>query len=433
MPTATPTQPTGNAAKRSTVPSVPEQQASVCAVPQKPTNTHNTSHRTALAACFAPNINGNRFPNDATAWHNLAREADKRGLCGLVLERANACGVNIPNDARSALQTGTARVAAQQLHMTHELSKLLAAFNDAGVPVMLLKGAALTLCLYDEAGLRPMSDVDLLVRPADVARAATVLRQAGCRRGAELVRDDFFPRFYYETEWVTGSDRPVRLDFHARPLRPLRIAITMPDDALWLDARQVNVCGAPAWIPSPEAMFVHLAAHAAYHGCSRLIWLYDLRRFYERNGDAIDWSIVLELCQRWRLSTPVRYAIEQCQKRVGDICPDDVARSLHRHRISWRDRLVLWQAPRDGERPLRHVFINAITTPDLRHAAAYVFACFRPNDAHLGAIYRPRHPGWRICAHLIRGLRAAARAAGGLIPLRTAGKVPHRAAATGSN
>ncbi len=382
---------------------------------------HDPTAAALLANCFAPAAADAGFPQEATSWFALTRAAEHRGLCGLVLERAQELGVTIPADVRDVLHTGMARVAAQQLHQTHELSRLLKAFDEAGVPVMLLKGAALTLCLYEETGLRPMSDVDLLVRPAEVDAAMRVLRETGCRRGADLVRDDFFPRFYYETEWVTDSPRPVRLDVHVRPLRPLRIAVTMPDYALWLGAERVDVGCGPAWIPSREGMFVHLAAHAAYHGCSRLIWLYDLRRFYKRYGHAIDWSVVLDSCRRWRLSAPIRYAIEQCRTRVGEICPDKVARELDRHRISWRDRLVLWQAPRDGERPLRHVFVNAITTPNLRYATAYVLACVRPDDAHLGAFYRPRHPGWRVCAHLIRGVRAIARAVGGIIPLRPTG------------
>ena len=212
----------------------------------------------------------------------------------------------------------------------------------------------------------------------------------------------------------------MRLDVHARPLRPLRCAVTVPADALWTDARRVDVHGAPAWLPAPERMFIHLAAHAAYHGCSRLVWLCDLSRFFRRYGAAMDWSLVLDLCQRWRLSASVRFAIQKCRERVGDICPEDFARALARHRISWRDRLVLRQTPHDGARPLRHVLVNAITTPDFGYAAAYLFACLRPSDAHLGAIYRGRHAGWRICAYLLRGLRATARAAAGLVPRRMA-------------
>lgn len=365
---------------------------------------------TVLNRFFAPVSPAQAFPRRHDEWRALARAGDRRGLCGLVLERVRQFSLTIPPDVLVHLHTGTARVVGEQLHMTHHASRLLRAFNDAGVPVMLLKGMALTHGLYEQPGLRPMSDVDLLVRGDDLEKSTTVLRESGCRRGAALVRDDFFPRFYYESEWLTGTAKPVRLDFHVRPFRPLRTAITVPEDALWEDARQIDVGGARAWVPSWERMFVHLAAHAAYHGCSRLIWLYDLARLFARFGRTMDWSLVARCCRHWSLSGPVRAAIDSCHDRVGAICPESLSAKLAGHRVSWRDRLVLRQTPRDGDRPLRHVLVNAITTPDVRLAVGYTLACLQPNDNHLGAFYAGRHRGWRVCAHLIRGARATGRA-----------------------
>ena len=129
-----------------------------------------------------------------------------------------------------------------------------------------------------------MSDVDLLIRADTVDRAFAALEGCGCKRGFELLRDDFFPRYHYEVEFHTTSARPLRLDLHVRPLRPLRIARLMPDDALWKGARRVNVDDAYAFVPAPEAMLVHLCAHAAYHGCSRLLWLYDIHHLITRGS-----------------------------------------------------------------------------------------------------------------------------------------------------
>jgi len=355
---------------------------------------------------------------DPNVWQTITREAERRGLCGLVLEHVAAAGLGLPDEPVARLRLGAARVAAEQLNMTHELARLLHAFNEAGVPVMLLKGAALTLTSYTDVGLRPMSDLDVLVRPDHVQAAFGVLEGAGCRRGAELVREDFFPRFYYETEWLTNSPRPARIDLHVRPLRPLRAARTMPDDALWQGAAQVDLHGATAWIPGREAMFIHLCAHAAYHGCARLIWLYDLRRFVDAHGGEMDWALVLRLCRRWRLSLPVRVAIRECRRVVGDACPHEVLEQLAAHRVSWRDRLVLWQAPRDAERPLLHVLVNAVTTPDVRFAVEYLAASLCPSRSHLAAVYPWRHRGWPVCALLWRVVRAPARALWSAMPWR---------------
>ncbi len=379
---------------------------------------HERSHGDMLAEVLGSRAPWGGAPRDDAFWQTVTHEAERRGLCGLVLEHATAAGLDLPHEPAARLRHGAARVAAEQLNMTHELARLLAAFNKADVPVMLLKGAALIQTSYAEPGLRPMSDLDLLVRPAHVDAAFDILEGAGCRRGAELVRDDFFPCFYYETEWLTDSPRPVRIDLHARALRPLRISRTMPDDALWQGSKKIDIDGVAAWIPSPEAMFIHLCAHAAYHGCAHLIWLYDLRRFVDQHNGDMDWPLVLRLCRRWRLSLPVRAAIKRCRDVVGNPCPSEVIEQLAAHRVSWRDRLVLWQTPSDAERPLLHVFVNAISTPDIRFALRYVAACLTPSRAHLAAVYPWRHWGWPVCAQLWRIVRAPVRILSFALPTR---------------
>ena len=48
--------------------------------------------------------------------------------------------------------------------MRHWLSKVVAGFKDAGIPVIILKGALLAKTLYPSPGLRYMGDIDLLVQ-----------------------------------------------------------------------------------------------------------------------------------------------------------------------------------------------------------------------------------------------------------------------------
>jgi hypothetical protein len=55
-----------------------------------------------------------------------------------------------------------------------ELAEILAACRDAGIAVLPLKGALLATHYYAEPGLRPMNDLDVLVRPSDEQRLVSV-------------------------------------------------------------------------------------------------------------------------------------------------------------------------------------------------------------------------------------------------------------------
>ena len=59
------------------------------------------------------------------------------------------------------------------------LDRLLQAFAAAGLPVILLKGAALAHLIYPSPALRAMADVDVLIEGSDTARALAVARDLG--------------------------------------------------------------------------------------------------------------------------------------------------------------------------------------------------------------------------------------------------------------
>ncbi len=359
-----------------------------------------------LRAREVSDFSGPRSPDE---WQQWSRDVAGAGLSGIILERAVQLGVELPEETRQYLTADASSVVAANLHLEHELTRIVTLFNRQRIPVMLLKGAALNRTIYDHPNMRPMADIDLLVRPADVMRAMGLLSENGCRKGVSLVRDDFFPRYYYETEWFVESARPVRIDLHARPLRPMRLARLMPDDALWHDAAAVRVGQATAFIPRRESMLIHLAAHAAYHGCERLIWLYDMKRFIQHYQQELDWTLLAERCREWSLSLPVLAALKNTEQVLGTCCPKSVMDALSKHPTSWKDRWALRHAPSDSANPVRHVLVNLACTPGFAFRCGYLFAMMTPHRNHLAGVYPYRHRGWPAMANTWRSIRAVGR------------------------
>jgi hypothetical protein len=61
------------------------------------------------------------------------------------------------------------------------LRRALEILDAASVPALVVKGMVLAYTLYDDVAHRPMSDVDLRVRPRDYVRATRAMRAAGFR------------------------------------------------------------------------------------------------------------------------------------------------------------------------------------------------------------------------------------------------------------
>ncbi len=290
----------------------------------------------------------------------------------------------------------------RNIRMMHLLERIATKFNQSGVRLMVLKGAALNVTIYGDPCDRPMGDLDLLVNPADCDQAVHILEQLGCLRGEELVREDFFPRFHYEIEFTAGNIDPVKIDLHVRPFRPLRYSQVVPDDGLWRMAEEVRIGRATVFLPCPADMLIHLAAHSAIHGQSRLIWHRDIQLWADRFRAQIDWDDFVRKVREWQLVLPVRRGLAGAEQAVGRFVPADANRKLSKARVSWRDRLALWHAARDAVHPAGHVTVNALCTPGLRFVLSYLRAVLLPSEPHMAQWYAHRHAGWLPFSHLLR-------------------------------
>lgn len=348
----------------------------------------------------------------AVDWIDTARTACKGGLGGILLAAAEHHGWSIPERPLTWLRQQALQIRMDNFHMMRRLRDIATRFRGHNVEALLLKGAALNLTLYDRAELRPMSDVDLLVRPEAVTAAMRTLEQLGFRRGPGLVRSDFFPRFHYEVEYCSDEARPVRIDLHVRPFRPSRYARTVPTDAFWEDSETYDLCGAEVRVCSVEDQFIHLATHSACHGHCRLLWLYDIRRLIDFSGAAFDWDRMVSQCRRYGLAHPVRLALLAVEAAWGQACPERARRRLTGEAAGWRDRLCLAQAPHDAERPVRHVAVDLLCTPGVVYRFGYLWRMLIPDRCHLEQVYARRHAGWMVFAHVGRWLRAAIRVLG---------------------
>ncbi len=292
----------------------------------------------------------------------------------------------------------------RNLRLMHLLERIARKFNELEIPLMVLKGAALNLTVYDGPEQRPMADLDLMVRVEDIEGACTALESLGGLRSPTQFREDFFPRFHYELEYNVGTIYPVKIDLHVRPFRPLRYSQLIPPTAFWDRAEAVQIGLATVLIPSVEDMLIHLTAHAAIHGPLRPMWLADIKLWIDAHQTRLDWTQFLTTVEEWRLALPVRKALDCTQSEFGLLCPPFVSERLAEMRVNWRDRVALWEAPRDADHPASHVAVNVLCTPDWRFVLGYLLAVAFPDRAHMADWYCHRHWGWLPCARLLRWL-----------------------------
>jgi hypothetical protein len=138
-------------------------------------------------------------------------------------------------------------------------AEVLARLEAAGVEALLVKGWAIARH-YPEVGLRPYSDLDLIVRPGQMTRARAAL--------------------------VVPAGRDYAVDLHDGPARLDALGfddLAQRAERVRLDGREVRVLGA-------EDHLRVLALHALRHGVFRPIWLVDLAVAVETRPRTFDWT-----------------------------------------------------------------------------------------------------------------------------------------------
>jgi len=233
----------------------------------------------------------------------------------------------LPTGVRMHLSAGYMQARAQWLHRRLALITCLDLMQETPtIPVILLKGAALAIGLYDDPACRPMNDVDVLVAPEHMSDAVQRLRDGGYIEHGLAPGAD--AGYMYHFIFDTPTPPPVRIELHhTLPLLPEQVA---PSPLSWFlqQVEPVTLAGRQASILSPTALLLHQATHAVLeHGGEQgaiLIWYYDIDQLWRKRGGDIVWKHLLEQAQRLLWEAALHYALRMTHKHFETAYPEPV-------------------------------------------------------------------------------------------------------------
>ena len=169
------------------------------------------------------------------------------------------------------------RAAVLGLAIDRATAQAVAAFRDAGVRSIVLKGPSFDAWLYDSGEPRLYGDIDLLIPEGDGQRAAQALEALGYRQRSGREPEGVVE---HATVWVRPEDR-MHVDLH-RTLGGVEARGVDPWEVLAADTESMKVGGTEVEILSEPARALHVALHAALPGPGSEKTLIDLSRALER-------------------------------------------------------------------------------------------------------------------------------------------------------
>jgi hypothetical protein len=296
--------------------------------------------------------------------------------------------------------------------LTQRAVALVERFTRHGVPVAVIKGMHSAHGYFPEPGTRPVSDIDLVIAPRDLAVARLLLIQSGYARGRSLAGPPA------QEEWRPVAQREV----------PRTLAFVHFDDPWSIDLqvshdrrfgsggriayvdRALPAPPWPSWRPAPAAsvlpqpwQLLGLALHASANW-ENLSMLRLAEIAFIAHRDAIDWDAFLRASERVGSPGLVYPALCQCARLAPEIVPTGVLE---------RCRQATPRAAREVIESLRPATVQRLVAlrrrekflwaPTLLAQASQLFAELVPREsASLGdfaRIYRRR--AWKFARRTV--------------------------------
>jgi hypothetical protein len=372
---------------------------------------------------------------DDAAWE-AARWAIQVHGVGPLLHRATAswpeAGALHPR-LRDYLAQQHQRSAERVALLLGELAEVLVACRDAGIMALPLKGSLLATHYYPEPGLRPMNDLDVLVRPADEPRLLLVLGSLGYQPVARSWKHLMLSRPAGRGPLVDWDGEhpgnPRSFDLHTRICEQfwgLKHDLT---NVAWAESDPGALLGAEAQLLRPGALLYHLAVHASSDAIARrirLLHLHDIALVARALGED-GWRQILDWTRQQREQRLVYPALAFVGRYYG-AAPEDILRELRAgvppvllryldsselDRFTYcntaptalRERLLWFRPGREQLVALRHMLL-----PDANEIATWYPALARPSMRPLAyARYGADMLGWGMRRALGRRRRNLAR------------------------
>jgi hypothetical protein len=216
-------------------------------------------------------------------WPRLVRLAQFHRVEGLACRGLKAMSVAAPSD----LLNRAKQIAARNLQAAWVCKDLLDRFTQADVPIIFVKGLALSKLVYGSSWVKAGVDIDLLTNEQHLEEATEILRRVGFHPARAAFAGWYALRVWHryrkDSVWQ-HSQLAAIVDLHSRLTDNPSL---IPAIGLHSPRQLVEIAPGIA-LPTlaKDELFAHLCVHGASSAWFRLKWICDFAALLQREGPA---------------------------------------------------------------------------------------------------------------------------------------------------
>ena len=214
--------------------------------------------------------------------------------------------------------------SSQHLKRSHEINQVLSSFQKNKVDVILLKGSYLTEKCYTNPALRPMCDIDLLVRKEQLTKAIHALESLNYVPNKKYNIETYTSFSRHIPSYIKDNNTPIEVHW---TIQKFDGGYQIELEAIWERANNTNIYGSECLEMNVEEFLSHLCIHIAEDMFSqKILHLYDV--FLVLQKEEFDWNKFLKTVREWKAEKAVLCCLILLKNYFNSEIPDNILNEL---------------------------------------------------------------------------------------------------------
>jgi len=320
-----------------------------------------------------------------SSWQKILQMAHQHALIPQLYASAQKYQDQLPSTFFSTLKTLNQTILFENMKLSAELIRLISHLDEKAIPYISIKGPALAQELYQNVGMRQISDLDILVTEADLPTITEILLDLGYlnqlplslleNRGFRALDNDFT---------FLHPDREIMVELHWK-LFPDRHKMVLDFQTLYQESEQIHINAYPINVLSSEHNLLYLALHATKHLFEQLKWLCDIDVLIRKNPQ-LPFDAIINKASAWELSTPLYLALLMAKtlyntplpKRISEHSSPELEQLLQESlKLFAEDFTCLEES---HKKKVRYLFLQKLNNSKQNRFLAIFIALFKPSS-----------------------------------------------------
>ncbi len=233
----------------------------------------------------------------------------------------------VPQSTLAALGRHFKANALRNLVLTKRLVQLLRALDANGVSAIPYKGPALAEFAYGDLSLRQFADLDVLVRPRDLSKAAGTLVSLGYRLVTEpgIPQEAYLQSMHHYNFAHDDIDATVELHWRATERYFASSSIT---ERCWRRTKPATLAGAAVHYLAGEDLLLLLCIHSAKHGWECLAQVCDVAELVRKHAAELDWQRLASEARSLGFQRTLLLGLSLATDWLGAPLPEGIAQKI---------------------------------------------------------------------------------------------------------